>query len=43
MVGTVLKFLQTHREVMPRYALIIVHDLFCIIPKAFDPIDMDFG
>src|SRR5450759_3483457 len=43
MIVTVFNFLQIHGKVIPRYAAIVVQNMFSITPKSFNAIDVVFG
>src|SRR5674476_308010 len=43
MIVTVFDFFQIHWKVIPRYAPIVVQNMFSITPKTFNAIDMVFG
>src|SRR5450759_94706 len=43
MIVTVFDFFQIHWEMIPRYASIVVQNMFSITPKSFDAVDMVFG
>ena len=43
MIVTVFNFFQIHWKVIPRYAPIVVQNVFSITPKSFNAVDMVFG
>ena len=43
MIVTVFDFFQIHWKVIPRYAPIVVQNVFSITPKSFNAVDMVFG
>lgn len=43
MIVTVFDFFQIHGKVVPRYAPIVVQNVFSITPKPFNAVDMVFG
>src|SRR5450759_525151 len=43
MIVTVFNFFQIHWKVIPRYAAIVVQNMFSITPKPFNAVDMVFG
>lgn len=43
MIVTVFNFFQVHGKVIPRYAPIVVQNVFSTTPKSFNAVDMVFG
>ena len=43
MIVTVFNFFQIHGKVIPRYAPIVVQNMFSITPESFNAVDMVFG
>lgn len=43
MIVTVFNFFQIHGKVIPRYAPIVIQNMFSITPKSLNPVDMVIG